>query len=309
MKTNLSLLFIISSFLFLTSCQKDSEFIENKVPTADAGNSQTITLPESNLMLTGSGQDEDGEIVAYLWSQVSGPAATVLVNPGSSSTEVEGFVEGNYVFQLMVTDNKGATGLDTISIKVNPAPEKTLTLKPANNPNEKMFIINGTDKSHVGSSQLTIDAWTQDGSPWYGRAAIKFDLSNIPPNATIVSANLFLYSNTPPTAGNLVDPNFGTNNAMILQQITSDWSPATSNWNNQPTVSTANQILIPSTTMSSLDLNIDVKTLVSSMVSTNAKYGFYLRLQDETIYTSRMFVSSYHTTKVDKHPKLVVIYK
>lgn len=96
---------------------------------------------------------------------------------------------------------------------------------------------------------------------------------------------------------------------MILQQITSDWSPITSNWNNQPAVSTANQIIIPSTTLSSLDLNIDVKGLVSSMVSSNAKYGFYLRLQEETIYTSRMFVSSYHTTKVDKHPKLVIIYK
>ncbi len=303
-----SFLFVSLLTIAFSSCQKD-DFIENKVPKADAGSSKTITLPINSLILTGSGTDTDGQVVAYLWSQVSGPEATLLVNPGSSSTAVDGFVEGNYVFQLMVTDNKGATGVDTVSIKVNPAPEKTLTLKPANNPNEKMFILNGTDKSHVGSSQLTIDAWTQDGSPWFGRAAIKFDLSTIPSTATILSANLFLFSNTPPTAGNLVDANFGTNNAMILQQITSDWSPITSNWNNQPTVSTTNQITIPSTTLSSFDLNIDVKGLVSSMVLYHAKYGFYLRLQNETIYTSRMFVSSYHTTKVDKHPKLVVIYK
>jgi hypothetical protein len=34
-----------------------------------------------------------------------------------------------------------------------------------------------------------------------------------------------------------------------------------------------------------------------------------LKLQNEETYTSRMFVSSHHTTKVDKHPKLVIIYE
>lgn len=308
MKILNSSLFISLIAITFTSCQKD-DFIENKVPVADAGPSKIITLPLDKLSITGSGTDADGKIVAYLWSQVSGPEATVIINPGSASTDITGFVEGSYIFQLMVTDDKGATGVDTLTVKVNPAPEQTVTLKTANNPNEKMFILNGTDQSYVGSQELVIDAWTKNGSNWYGRAALKFDMSNIPSTATILSANLFLYSNTPPQNGNLVDANFGANNGLILQQITSNWSPATSNWSNQPVVSVANQIMIPSTTLAALDLNIDVTSMVAAMVTSNAKYGFMLRLQDEVIHTSRMFVSSHHPTKTDKHPKLVIIYK
>jgi hypothetical protein len=309
MSTFRSLLFISLVILSLSSCEKD-DFIENKVPKADAGPTKTITLPVNSLTVTGTGTDEDGQVVAYLWSQVSGPEATIIVNPGAAATDINGFVEGNYVFQLMVTDNKGATGVDTVSIKVNPAIQQTVTLQPTNNPNEKMLIVQGgTDISAVGRQELTLDAWTVGGSPWYGRAAIKFDLSNIPSNATILSANLFLYSNTPPQAGNFIDANFGTNNALLLQQITSNWTPATATWNNQPSVSTVNQIGIPHTALSALDINVDVKGMVSSMVKNNANYGFFLRLENETIYTSRMFVSSFHPTKADKHPKLVVIYE
>ena len=309
MKTFKSVLFISLLIISFSSCQKD-DFIENKVPKADAGPSQTITLPINNLTLTGIGTDADGQVVGYSWNQVSGPEATIIVNAGSASTDIKGFVEGNYVFQLMVTDEKGATGVDTVAVKVNPPIQQTLTLQPSNNPNEKLFVDQGgVDYSHVGNSELVIDAWTVGGTPWLGRAAFKFDISAIPANATILSANLFLYSNTPPQNGNFIDANYGPNNGLILQQITSDWAPSTANWSNQPSVSTANQILIPSTTLSALDININVTSMVASMVNNSANYGFFLKLQNEVIYTSRMFVSSHHTSKVDKHPKLVVIYE
>ena len=63
---------ILSAFIFLlVSCTKDDIEL-NKVPVADAGESKTITLPEESATLAGTGTDSDGEIVAYLWSQVSG---------------------------------------------------------------------------------------------------------------------------------------------------------------------------------------------------------------------------------------------
>src|SRR5215467_10292988 len=90
--------------IFLISCQKDNDAVdndptdidipENKVPIADAGSPITITLPVNTATLTGTGSDSDGSVVAYLWSQVSGPSSTTIVGPGSPSTTVQGFVQG-----------------------------------------------------------------------------------------------------------------------------------------------------------------------------------------------------------------------
>jgi len=305
-------LFALAAFsIMIFSCQKDDDIPENKIPMADAGPSKTITLPTNIITLTGTGADADGQVVAYLWSQISGPAATTIVNAGSSSTLIKGFVEGTYVFQLMVTDNKGATSVDTTTVIVGSAQTQTLTLQPANNPNEFQYVNhNGVDKSGGGAPDMPIEAWTNGGIPYTVREAVKFDLSTVPANSTIISANLYLYSYPTPTLnGNFVDANFGTGNTMLVQQIVTNWSPSTTNWFNQPVTSTTNQVVVPTSTQSNLDLNLDVTSMVSSMVNSNANYGFFLRLQNEVIYNCRIFVSSYNTTFTAKRPKLVVVYK
>ena len=304
----LSLLTICT--LSLVSCTKD-DFKENEVPVADAGDSKAITPPDDSETLSGTGTDSDGQIVAYLWSQVSGPNASLIVNPGSATTDVEDLVEGIYIFQLMVTDDKGATGVDTARITVSPAPQKTLSLQPANNPLEvQLLTYNGQDVGYVGGIDIPVCAWTINSIPITVRELIKFDLSSIPANATIISANLYLYSYPAPTVnGNFVDANYGTNNTLFVQQVVSNWSPISVKWSNQPTTTTANQVVAASTTQSQLDLNLDVKNMVSSMVSSNSNHGFMLKLQNENIYTSRIFVSSYNTTHITKYPKLVVVYQ
>src|SRR5438552_3521154 len=90
---------------FFLSCEKDNDSSANQLPTADAGSSGSITLPVDNVILTGSGTDADGKVVAFLWSEVSGPNAANIINPGSPSTPAKGFMEGTYLFQLMVTDD------------------------------------------------------------------------------------------------------------------------------------------------------------------------------------------------------------
>src|SRR5687768_12590075 len=95
-------LVFFSMLLLAVSCKKD-DFEENKVPIADAGSPKTVTLPDS-VILTGTGTDADGKVVAYLWSQVSGPANSTIVNPGSMATITRFTVPGSYLFQLMVTD-------------------------------------------------------------------------------------------------------------------------------------------------------------------------------------------------------------
>jgi hypothetical protein len=49
----------------------------NKIPVANAVHNKIITLPDS-AVVTGTGTDVDGKVVAYLWSQVSGPARSTI---------------------------------------------------------------------------------------------------------------------------------------------------------------------------------------------------------------------------------------
>ncbi|MBS1563972.1 MAG: T9SS type A sorting domain-containing protein, partial [Bacteroidetes bacterium] len=94
----------------------------NQAPVAKAGADQTITLPTASVTLDGSGSaDADGKITTYSWSLISGPAATIA-NATSASTAVSGLIAGSYSFRLLVTDNAGATGADTVVITVNAAP-------------------------------------------------------------------------------------------------------------------------------------------------------------------------------------------
>ena len=90
--------------------------------TANAGADQLITLPTSTVSLSGSGTDTDGTISSYSWTKISGPTSGTITSPASASTTVTALVQGVYKFQLKVTDNRGATGLDTVQITVNAPP-------------------------------------------------------------------------------------------------------------------------------------------------------------------------------------------
>jgi hypothetical protein len=94
---------------------------ENKVPTANAGTNQVMTLPQNSVALSGSGSDTDGTITSYQWTKMSGPSAYKIVSPNSANTEISGLVQGIYQFKLTVTDNSGSTGSAIVSVTVNAA--------------------------------------------------------------------------------------------------------------------------------------------------------------------------------------------
>jgi len=311
MTKSLSALPAIAGLLVLfTGCTKET-VTPNKVPIVDAGSSSSITLPVDSAILAGTGTDPDGKVVAYLWSEVSGPSAVTIVNPGSPTTRVKGFQAGKYVFQLMVTDSMGATGVDTTSVTVvNPPGTKMLTLQPNNNSLEYIVSFLGSaDQTGPTNVSIEADAWTTGGQQQVLRGLVKFDLSSIPVTAVIKTANLYLYSNPTPGTGNLVDANYGSANSFIIQQVISNWSASGLSWSNQPSTTTANQVVIGATSQSVLDVNADVTGIIASMVNNNTNYGFLLKLQSETVYNSRIFVSSHNTTYPDKHPKLVITYQ
>ncbi|HET6724645.1 MAG TPA: hypothetical protein VFH85_01395 [Gammaproteobacteria bacterium] len=74
--------------------------------------------------LSGSGKDVDGRIAVYVWEQIGGPAVELIpidrnparvayITPDVSTVTT-------LVFQLTVTDDKGATGSDSVSVTIYP---------------------------------------------------------------------------------------------------------------------------------------------------------------------------------------------
>jgi hypothetical protein len=91
----------------------------NKPPVANAGSDIIVDLPDPYIMLNGSASsDPDGTIVAYSWVKVSGPGAITIINSNTARPNVVGVQAGEYVFELTVTDDKGATGKDRVKVTV-----------------------------------------------------------------------------------------------------------------------------------------------------------------------------------------------
>lgn len=306
----------------------------NKVPVADAGPAQTIQSPLDSVTLVGSGKDEDGIITGYLWSKVSGPNIPAIHTPGAATTIITGLTAGTYRFQLMVVDDDGATGLDTVSVNVLPSLIKNLILQPGpaegqdSRPVAVQGCVSGSQIGNAGNSaspdleDLAIAAWTFNAlgcATGQYRSFLKFTgLSVIPQNATVLSAKLSLYGVTTSLAspqGNSYYPgspyNSSGSNECWIKRVTGNWAEATLTWNNQPGVTDVNRVAIPASTSQwgYSVTDIDVTELVKEMVNNaNSNHGFCLMHQVEQYYRSMSFGSSDNTDPA-RRPKLVVTYK
>lgn len=90
----------------------------NAPPVVSAGADQTISLPTISAVFKGTASDGDG-IAAYTWTKLSGPSAT-LQGTNTTNLSVYNLVTGTYVFQFSVTDSKGISSFDNVTLQVNP---------------------------------------------------------------------------------------------------------------------------------------------------------------------------------------------
>jgi ribosomal protein L14 len=139
----------------------------NQLPTANAGNNITITLPTNSVTLNGSGADADGTISGYAWTRVSGPTTYAFGSANAASTTATGLVAGTYVFRLTVTDNNGGTGFDDVTVTVNAAANQLPSANAGNNivitlPTNST-TLNGTGTDPDGT--ITTYAWTRVSGP------------------------------------------------------------------------------------------------------------------------------------------------
>jgi hypothetical protein len=275
-------------------------------PLANAGVSQTIQLPVNTTTLSGSASTSNGSITGYIWSLMAGPNVPVINTPASATTIISGLVAGTYTFQFAVTDNLGLTGIDSLTVVVNPTVTQTLTFQSSNNPYDGHVdsYYNIGDK---GDTEMPVGTWTGSGTVFSSRQFLKFDFSQIPSNSTIVSAMLYLYAMPNPHGGNLVSAHYGTDNACYVERISSDWSFTNMTWANQPLSEITNRVLIPQSTSAFENNTVNVTALVSDML-TNGNYGFKFTLKNEVYYNIRQWASSYYSD-ANLHPKLVIVYQ
>jgi poly(3-hydroxybutyrate) depolymerase len=145
----------------------------NTTPTANAGADINITLPNSSINLDGSGsKDSDGSIVSYAWSKVSGPASFTIAALNAVTSSVTGLLQGNYVFRLTVTDDKGATATDDVNVTVNALVSRPTNQAPvawAGNdlgmtlPMDSIYLNGFASKDNDG--QIVAYQWSQAAGP------------------------------------------------------------------------------------------------------------------------------------------------
>ncbi|MGO4293453.1 PKD domain-containing protein [Chitinophaga sp. RAB17] len=93
--------------------------VENKPPVALTAGDRIVQLPIEAVFADGTASyDTDGSIKTYTWSQVSGPATAEIINPDRAQTLIKSLKVGDYKFQLLVTDNLGATASTLFHVTV-----------------------------------------------------------------------------------------------------------------------------------------------------------------------------------------------
>ena len=151
-------------------------------------------------------------------------------------------------------------------------------------------------------------AWITTDTGYIGRTLFKFNLTDIPQNATVTSAKLLLTYNQAPThygsAGHHQDSG---SNACYMQRILQGWDDDSVTWNNQPTVTAADQIILDASTTNFQNYSVTMTDAINDMVKNpNTNFGFLLRLQTES--PLRVLGFSSGNTDTTLRPVLQVTY-
>ncbi len=167
-----------------------------------------------------------------------------------------------------------------------------VTIKPGSSGADAFLASSNGNINYGNHPELGAQAWTCNGNACYARSLIRFDLSTIPANASVVYAELNLFASTNPVNGNGIA--MQGQNAANLYVITGNWSESSVTWNSQPFYSLSSAILLPQSTSGNQNyLHTDVTSYIQNMhVNPSSNFGFMLRLANENPYATMTFASS-----------------
>ena len=163
------------------------------------------------------------------------------------------------------------------------------------------------DGNNDGYPDFIALAWTFNGNLVVSRSLMKFDFSSIPEDAIIDSVKLSLYSYS--SIGNYTHSTLGGSNLSYLKRITSEWDYIVVTWNNQPTTTNENQVVLAQSQYEIQNyLDIDVTELCVGMINNSAtNFGFMIQLEVEEYYRRLIFASGANENESIR-PRLEVYY-
>jgi hypothetical protein len=189
----------------------------------------------------------------------------------------------------------------------------TIVLQPGRSGKDALISSRSTEanRNFGNSAELNIMAWRDINTDetYVYRSLIDFDLSSIPSFATITSAKVSFYHNA------VSDYNSGQNTCCgsnsYLQTITSPWDENTVTWNNRPSVSTINQVQLPSINSSAQNFtDIDVTAMIQDRKNNpSSNFGMMMRYSFDLgyYYDAALFASGDHPNSAI-HPVLEVTF-
>ena len=229
----------------------------------------------------------------------------------SNKPEAYGFAlhlstEQYYARLLFATGDYGdASKHPTLQITYT-YPNPCINLQLAS-PDEDATIDNYNPNNNYPSEiEYCAGSWTINGTPVTWRTLFKFDMSAIPANSTIQSANLSLYF-APNNNFFDVQNSLTSSNQSKIQRITSAWTENTVTWVNQPSATTQGEATLAQSVVATQDYTYtDVTAMVQDML-TNSNYGFLLK-QDVEQYYGRMIFGSGDNSNPYWQPRLDICY-
>ncbi len=166
------------------------------------------------------------------------------------------------------------------------------------------------DNTNYGDYEfINMHSWTNGQVMVVHRSLIHFDLSEIPYGSTIVNAELHLYADPNSTLYPNGHESLTGSNRCFIHRIVTDWEEYSVTWNNQPAITTLNQVEIPQSNYNTQNYEIDITALVQDMLDDTANsFGFLIRQRHEIPYRRMVFASRDNPNQTLR-PKLVINFE
>jgi outer membrane lipoprotein-sorting protein len=110
---------LLAGIIFFASCEKETPASTPRRAIAVAGPDRLVRLPLDSALLDGNRSiNPDGIINQWLWTKISGPASSTIVNSSAAKTTVKNLTLGTYQFELKVSYGAGIFSRDTVQVAV-----------------------------------------------------------------------------------------------------------------------------------------------------------------------------------------------
>jgi hypothetical protein len=260
----------------------------------------TPTIPVINSFNADDTAIDEGGSVNLIWSVSDASAVTINQSIGSvalsGSTSVSPTT--TTIYTLTATNSAGSSSA-SITITVNPADiiEQTMTLPLGPLNGQDSYVYKGDPDTNFNSSELIIGyGFGFNDLLW---SFIRFDLSIVPVNATIVSAELKLFQYESVNMEGLI---------IGVHKVNGPWSENTLTWNNQPSYNAAPEDIILRDPSENIWISWDIASLMQGWVDGSiTNYGVVLKDEFKVIASISCYASEYESD-ITLRPKLEITY-